>query len=238
MLFLFLSAAVVALVAAVGVSVAGLTKIDEGFAGVSFFGGAVLDSLAEPGYHVHVPFIFGLEVFPISIQTTLIQNVPCGTSSGIVIDYERVEVVYQVDKRQLIETVRNYSSHYEDLWIHDQVRHTINEICSVNTLQEIYIEKFSMLDELLVESLRATHAIWAPGLNVISARTTKPTIPYSIRRNYEAIEEQRTELLIKDQAQKSVLKKAETEGRALINKAEKEASIATMTKVHHLGFDC
>ncbi len=88
-------------------------------------------------YHVQIPLFYNTKSFPVSIQTTVIPDVPCGTSSGIVIDYERVEVVFQAHKHLLVETVRNYSDDFVQLWVHDLVRHAMNEICSVNTLQEV-----------------------------------------------------------------------------------------------------
>ena len=231
---MFVAALVTALVA-VAIMVAGIQKVDEGYVGISYFGGAVVDKLFHPGYHIQTPLLTEFFSLPVTIQTTQIDNVPCGTSSGIVIEYERVEVVYQLNRALLLDTVRNYSTHFVKLWIHDLVRHSINEICSVNTMQEIYIEKFSMLDDLLVKSLKKTHAVWAPGLNVITARTTKPTIPEVIRVNYEAIEDQRTQLLVKDQAQKRILKKEETTGLMKISAAEKEASIMKLTSAQRVA---
>jgi len=213
----------------------GTTKIDEGFVGVAILGGAVKDGLLEPGYHFTVPLLQQVQVFPISLQTAMVENVPCGTSSGIVIDFERIEIVFQLRKHHLLETVRNYSTSYMELWIDDLVRHAVNEICSVNSLQDIYIEKFASIDDMIVKSLQQTHVTWAPGISVITARTTKPKIPRSIEKNYEAIEEQRTELLIREQEQKNILKTAETRGRKEINAAEKEASIMKMTTAQNIA---
>lgn len=209
-------------------------KVEEGYVGVSTFGGAVSETLLQPGYHVHVPFLQSVLPLPITMQTVLVQNVPCGTSSGIVIEYERVEVVYQLRRQLAVETVKNYSNGYEQLWIHDTVRHAINEICSVNSLQEIYIEKFASLDELLVGMLQQIHAVWAPGIHVISSRTTKPVIPTAIQKNYEQIEDQRTQLMIKEQEEKRILKREETDGRKLVITAQKEFEIMKMTTQQRL----
>lgn len=46
-----------------------------------------------------------------------------------------------------------------------------------------------MKDALQVDCTR-----YAPGIEIISVRVTKPTIPDSIRRNFEQMEEERTKV--------------------------------------------
>lgn len=48
-----------------------------------------------------------------------------------------------------------------------------------------------MKDALQVDCTR-----YAPGIEIISVRVTKPTIPGSIRRNFEQMEEERTKVAI------------------------------------------
>ena len=40
---------------------------------------------------------------------------------------------------------------------------------------------------------------WAPGIEIISIRVTKPSIPSSLEQNYIEIEKQRTELQVMKQ---------------------------------------
>ena len=42
---------------------------------------------------------------------------------------------------------------------------------------------------------------WAPGIEIISIRVTKPSIPHSLEQNYIEIEKQRTELQVMKQKQ-------------------------------------
>ena len=48
-----------------------------------------------------------------------------------------------------------------------------------------------MKDALQVDCTR-----YAPGIEIISVRVTKPAIPDSIRRNFERMEEERTKVLL------------------------------------------
>ena len=79
---------------------------------------------------------------------------------------------------------------------HRHSSHEINQFCSKNTLQEVFIDKFDMLDEQLAEVLQANAAKWAPGIEIISVRITKPTIPSELAQNYVRIESSKTALKI------------------------------------------
>lgn len=44
------------------------------------------------------------------------------------------------------------------------------------------------------EALQADCTRYAPGIEIISVRVTKPKIPESVRRNFEQMEEERTKV--------------------------------------------
>lgn len=66
----------------------------------------------------------------------------------------------------------------------------------------------------------------APGLKVHAVRVTKPKIPEGIRKNYEIMESEKTQLLISIEHQRVVEKEAETERKKAVIEAEKIALIA------------
>jgi len=70
---------------------------------------------------------------------------------------------------------------------------------------------FETLDESLKEALVQDINQWAPGIEIIAIRVTKPWIPKHIQQNFEEMESQWTEVLIAEQKQKVVEKSAETE---------------------------
>ena len=51
------------------------------------------------------------------------------------------------------------------------------------------------IDEIVKEAIQVDCTRYAPGIEIISVRVTKPTIPKSIARNYEQMEEERTKVL-------------------------------------------
>ena len=118
-------------------------------------------------------------------------------------------------------------SHYFDrTWIFDKIHHEINQFCSSHTLHEVYIEKFDTLDEHLQLALQRDCNNWAPGIEIISVRVTKPRIPEQIKKNFEAMEAEKTKLLIAVESQKVAEKEAETERKRATIEAQMEAEVA------------
>ncbi|XP_043912670.1 erlin-1 [Protopterus annectens] len=218
---------VAAAVAAVAILLhASIHKIDEGHLGVYYRGGALLHSPSQPGYHVMLPFITSFRSVQTTLQTDEVKNVPCGTSGGVMIYFDRIEVVNMLAPTAVIDIVKNYTADYDKTLIFNKIHHELNQFCSVHTLQEVYIELFDIIDENLKQALQKDLNVMAPGLTIQAVRVTKPKIPEAIRRNFELMEAEKTKLLISAQRQKVVEKEAETERKKAIIEAEKIAQVA------------
>ncbi|KAM9618106.1 erlin-1 isoform 1-T1 [Trichechus inunguis] len=72
---------------------ASIHKIEEGHLAVYYRGGALLTSPSGPGYHIMLPFITTFRSVQTTLQTDEVKNVPCGTSGGVMIYIDRIEVV-------------------------------------------------------------------------------------------------------------------------------------------------
>lgn len=130
------------------------------------------------------------------IQTDKVEKVPCGTANGLLISFDKIEVINRLEKKQVYRTVLNYTEGYEKIWITDKIHHQINQFCSKHTLQEIYIDLFDKLDEELMKALNKDLKLWAPGIEILSVRVTKPTIPKKIMKNVEEMERVKVQFLI------------------------------------------
>uniref|UniRef100_A0A8C7NJL1 Band 7 domain-containing protein n=1 Tax=Oncorhynchus mykiss TaxID=8022 RepID=A0A8C7NJL1_ONCMY len=230
---------------------ASVHKIEEGHTGVYYRGGALLTTTSNPGFHLMMPFITNFKSVQTTLQTDEVKNVPCGTSGGVMIYFDRIEVVnYLVPSagkslprtrspllrstsQQLFrlsstvyDIVRNFTADYDKALIFNKVHHELNQFCSVHSLQEVYIGLFDQIDENLKLTLQEDLTCMAPGLIIQAVRVTKPNIPESIRRNYEMMEAEKTKLLISAQTQKVVEKEAETERKRAVIEAEKLAQVA------------
>merc|ERR1739848_927359 len=198
---------------------------EEGHVAVYYRGGALLDTIAQPGFHMMLPFLTSHKIIQTTLQTDEVKNVPCGTSGGVMIYFDRIEVVNILEPSHVHDIVKMYSADYDKPLIFDKVHHELNQFCSAHNLQEVYIDLFDQIDENLKSAIQKDLQEMSTGLKVHSVRVTKPKIPESIRKNYELMEAEKTKLLISTQRQKVVEKEAETERKKAVIEAEKEASV-------------
>ena len=63
----------------------GVHKIPEGHVGIYSRGGALLKGWTNPGYNVMMPFVTSYHAIQYTVQSDQVTNIPCGTSSGVVI---------------------------------------------------------------------------------------------------------------------------------------------------------
>uniref|UniRef100_A0A8C3A8B2 ER lipid raft associated 2 n=1 Tax=Cyclopterus lumpus TaxID=8103 RepID=A0A8C3A8B2_CYCLU len=147
-------------------------------------------------------------------------------SGGVMIYFDRIEVVNFLIPSAVYDIVRNFTADYDKALIFNKVHHELNQFCSVHSLQEVYIGLFDQIDENLKLTLQEDLTSMAPGLIIQAVRVTKPNIPESIRRNYELMESEKTKLLISQQTQKVVEKEAETERIKAVIEAEKVAQVS------------
>lgn len=60
-------------------------------------GGALLPQVSNPGFHMMIPFLTAYRSVQVTLQTDEVKNVPCGTSGGVIIYFDRIEVVNILD---------------------------------------------------------------------------------------------------------------------------------------------
>jgi len=171
-----------------------LHQVPEGHVGVYWRGGALLKTITPPGFHLKLPWITQYEAIQVTLQTDQVRDIPCGTKGGVMISFDKIEVVNRLRKDYVHETLLNYGVHYDKTWIYDKIHHEINQFCSAHSLQQVYIDMFDRIDETMKEAIQRDCTRYAPGIEIINVRVTKPNIPPSIRRNFELMEEERTKV--------------------------------------------
>lgn len=204
---------------------ASIHQVPEGHVGVYWRGGALLDDTTGPGFHSKIPFITQVEFVQITLQTDTVREIPCGTSGGSIIYFDKIEVVNRLDATKAHDTIKLYGPDYDKTWIFDKIHHEINQFCSGHSLQEVYISEFERLDEELANALQRDCDQWNTGISIISIRVTKPRVPATVLRNYEKIEEEKTRLMVAVQEQKVTEMQEETLKIQARSRAEREAEV-------------
>lgn len=218
--------AVVVVVVAAVIIPTGLHSVREGHVGVYWRGGALLTSVTQPGFHLKLPVVTTWAEVQVTVQTDSVLDIPCGTSGGVMVQFDKVEVVNRLREDLVQPTIRNYTLDYDKTWIFDKVHHEINQFCSSHTLREVYIDLFDRLDENIATALQRDCNVWAPGIEIIAVRVTKPRIPDQIRRNFEQMEAEKTKLLIAEASSKVVEQEAETDRKRANIQARKLADVS------------
>merc|ERR1719310_1215876 len=173
-----------------------------------------------------MPFMEKHAEVQVTVQTDSVSNIPCGTSGGVVINFERIEVVNKLNKEFARETVAKYTIAYDKLWIFDKVHHEINQFCSKHSLHEVAISMFDQIDEQLVQALREDCQKHAPGLEILAVRVTKPQVPSAIRAEFEKREAAVASLKVAEEQRKVVEATAATEARKRTIEAQRDADVA------------
>ncbi|KAF3950946.1 hypothetical protein CMV_023359 [Castanea mollissima] len=119
-----------------------LRQVPEGHVGVYWRGGALQKTITYPGFHLKLLFINHYEPVQVTLQTDQVRDIPCGTKGGVMIDFEKIEVVNRLHKDYVYNTLLNYGVQYDNTWIYDKIHHEINQFCSSHSLQKFYIDVF------------------------------------------------------------------------------------------------
>jgi len=101
------------IVLAVAILPLGAHFIDEGNVGVYYRAGALLKETTSPGLHFMLPLLTQVKQVQITLQTDELHNVPCGTSGGVMLYFERVEIVNQLSVWSVHDIVKNYTAEYD-----------------------------------------------------------------------------------------------------------------------------
>ena len=197
----------------------GFHEVREGYVGIYKRLGVLQRGLSSPGFHFRIPFLENYIEMKVSIQTDVVRNIPCGTSNGTLVYFDKVEVVNKLRKEYVYETVLNYTEDYEKYWITDKLHHEINQFCSKHSLQDLYIDIFDKLDEELIKALNKDLQNWAPGIEILSIRVTKPNIPERIKNNFEEMEKLKVDFFIAAEKEKVKIEEELTRQRQQVIKA-------------------
>lgn len=199
-------------------------SIPEGHVGIYKRFGAIQNVMSQPGLHFHIPLITEIMTIQVTLQTDQVKNIPCGTKEGITVFFNTIDVDNRLREDHVLKTVKLYGSDYDQKWIFAKIHHEINQFCSNHTLQEVYIDQFSTIDESLAAALQSDCDRFDTGIDIISIRVTKPVIPTGIALNYEQLSKQKTELEIRDRefqlSQKEVARKRMEETEAAHRSSE------------------
>ncbi len=182
-----------------------------------------------------VPMIDDVLQVPTTLQTAIIHSVPCGSSSGVAMTFNKVEVVWKVSSANgAWRLVKEHGRSFQKLWITDQVKSQVSQLCSKHSVADLFIHLFASMDEAIQQALTKILTKWAPDISVLSVRTTKPQLPKLLADEYSAVEDARARLAVVVQQQATAVGKALNEAKRRLLEAERALEIARIDAARKL----
>ena len=131
-----------------------LHRIEEGHTGVYYRGGALLNTMSSPGFHLMIPLITSFKSVQTTLQTDEVKNVPCGTSGGVMIYFDRIEVVNLLEPDNVHDIVKRYSADYDKPLIFDKVSEMTSLFDDyIKKGQETNVDRFQYFFQMYLSSV-------------------------------------------------------------------------------------
>ena len=215
-------------------------QVAEGHAGVSYTFGKLNEKVTDPGMTFRLPQpITSVSDVQVTPQTDVITDVKCGAGDGTLLIFPQIEIGNYLKREYVYRTVRRFGELYDNYLVKDKVRAQINVICSSLTSQEIYIDKFHTLDDMLLQYLIEENENESEsGVVVQFVRISKPILPQLLQENYDRIANEKTAKKVAEETNKKLeqehqnqllIVEAEAERKRVV--AEKENRIKTERKI-------
>merc|ERR1711991_1202694 len=120
----------------VAILAGGLHQVPEGHVAMYWFGGALTDTMNDPGWHWQFPLVYTRDFVQLTLQTDTVTNVPCGTSTGVIITFDRIDVVNQLDRNKAHSTIKRFGVQYDRTFVFDKIAHRDAEIAVIQAERE------------------------------------------------------------------------------------------------------
>lgn len=184
-------------------------QIPEGHVGMYWRGGRLMDVIVEPGVHAMIPMLTRYETVRVTMHVDVVENVICGTKGGMIVRFDRVEVINVLDKAHAHDVILRYGIEYDRMWIFDLVRYELSRICSGTTLQALYIDDYDTLSDRLHAAMRRNINVHVDGLDVVRVSLSNPDLSNDIYEIYEEMEMERIKAVRSSEHMKFVQKQSE-----------------------------
>ena len=216
-------------------SLVGIHSCPEGHKSLYRQGGKILDTTAGPGFQIMVPFVTNMIPIKTTPDTDHIghemnhgKGMTCGSKKGAN-SYLKVSVVNQLMDVDdcVLKTVKQYTPEYDKPLIYDRIPHEVAEFCKDYSLEDIVIEKFHLLKDVLQKEL--TSSIQESGLGnclkITSIAIQKPELDEDLHNEFKK-QEMEIKMQHNERTRKDTIRiRLETERQSAILEMEKKKDV-------------
>lgn len=204
--------------------------IDEGYIGIYYKYGALMDSYTGPGMHNMAPFVTTVQQIKIRPDTDTLSTTEAITKDGIQIQFEDVQVISRIKEKSVVPTIKKYGQSFKNPLVFDRVRENIRIFCANNTIDDVYNEKFLDIVQAVRQNIITSIERLGDGaVEILNLVISKPDIPKDIADNYKQVKVQWTEQLVAQQRQNTEQINKETEKIRELADAQRKKEVLEIT---------
>jgi regulator of protease activity HflC (stomatin/prohibitin superfamily) len=189
----------------------GTVPVPTGTIGVVYSWKKLQPGILDEGFNFEIKPWNHVEFVDILPQQDVVTDISCVTKDGSTIKFPRITVFNQLHKENAYEMISKNRPNYDKYLITDPLRNFVPEMCKTMTLKEIYLTKFSDLNEIIAQELDNVQKNHGNLLDITRVGVFTPDIPNDVKMNFEKMNQETTRLEAEFKTQQRKLKEKETE---------------------------
>ena len=217
--------------------------VPQGAVGI-FKRGGFLEGIYDPGIYFHLPVVTTLLSVNTRPQVDVLTNIECGTKDGLRITFPKVTIYNMLSRDNAWSIISRFGESYDEYLVVHPAIQAINELCAEMTVQDLYIDQYTTINERLTTQLRTFQEEQNSSLKITQVTVSKPTLPKNIQNNYQQIVSEQTRIIavqeehkrqIREEETQQARKRIEEENKKIISLMEYEKKISEAKKQAELS---
>jgi len=184
-----------------------------------------MPNTSPSGFHTHNPFFTQVHQVKVAWDTDMLTNIECGSKKGSKA-YLDIHVINRIEPTDecIVPIFEQYPNGYDRALIYDYIPTEVAQFCKQYTIDEIKVEKYDELDEILQEKLQRNIKDYNLDncIKIQKVRIASPRLDPKMQAKFEAIEleEKDKALAIKRKDTERVRQEALTQTEEMIQKRD------------------
>lgn len=195
------------------------TSIPEGHIGVYSIMGQI-DEKEITKFSFYLPIWSDIKLVKYIQDTDHVTNVKCVSKEGVDINIPDIEIANKINKTMVINMVRQYGFDYDSKLVVKPLAQYMRELCASRTVDQIEIEDFHKLDDLLQTEIQRQVDLINSGITIDYVRVTSVIVPPQIKDKRLKLAEEKANKVLAEEAMKR--KEVEKATEALIAKRDND----------------
>ncbi len=195
------------------------TTIPEGHIGVYSIMGQI-DEKEITKFSFYLPIWSEIKLVKYIQDTDHVTNVKCVSKEGVDINIPDIEIANKINKTMVINMVKQYGYDYDSKLVVKPLAQYMRELCASRTVDQIEIDDFHKLDDLLQTEIQRQVDLINSGITIDYVRVTSVIVPPQIKEKRLKLAEEKANKILAEEAMKR--KEVEKATEALIAKRDND----------------